>query len=529
MGQSGSLQPTIRRVVLIYSFMKTSPSRVAISALACLTLWLAPGAAGLRAQSAAPVAPPAIKDAPPKPPDDPFVTTAKPVPPKPPVAAVVEDEPSYNMVFCFETYRLPQATLDALHEEALGQRPFYDRVRKLTGSGQASLESVVALPTRSGQRAAAESIDEFVYATEFSSPVAGRPFGFPNAYEMRPMGERLELDPVARPGGTVADLNTSFEFTRLAGFTAVKADPSAEGELQPVVVTRKITTATTCQLDAPTLLGTMSAPWGTGVQGADGDGSVSLTFVRYRHSTPSAPQVALPASQKGESNWPEKNIRMVYRFYSLPRAKARDLLEETMDADTLLQRTAALPKEEGKLERLLTVITRTGQRCTTEEIGEWIYGTEVDPSAPPAPKVKGTNARPPAAVNAKDATGNLTPPPVDAQTQGSAMPAIFTAFEMRPTGWRIEVDPVLAPDEAEVFLNLAPIRSEYRGVVQGHPLLARYPEWPIFGTQKVTTAVTAVVGRQCFLGTFSTPRETGVNDRKDDGRTWFAFVKATIE
>jgi hypothetical protein len=374
-----------------------------------------------------------------------------------------------------------------------------------------------------------ESIDEFVYPTEFSSPVAGRPFGFPTAYEMRPTGERLELDPVAGPGGTLADLNTSFEFTRLAGFNAVKADPAAEGELQPVVVTRKITTAATCQLDVPTLLGTMSAPWGTGLQGADGDGSVSLTFVRYRHSTPPAPPTPPATPPKLEPDWPGKNIRMVYRFYSLPRAKARDFLEETVDADTLLQRTAALPKEEGKLERLLTVITRTGQRCTTEEIGERIYGTEVDSSATPSPRAKAANARQPGAENAKDSKGNAGPPTVDAQSGGSAMPAIFSAFEMRPTGWRIEVEPVLAPGEAEVHLNLAPVRTEYRGVVQGHPLLARYPEWPIFGTQRVTTAVSAVTGRQCFLGTFNTPRETGVNGRKDDGRTWFAFVKVTVE
>lgn len=505
--------------------MNASPSRVAISTLACLTLWLAQGA-GLHAQSAAPVAPSANKDAPPKPPDDPFVTTAKPLPPKPPVTEVVQDEPSYNMVFCFETYTLPQASLDALHEEALAPKPFYDRVRKLTVAGQASLESVIALPTRSGQRATVESIDEFVYATEFSSPVAGRPFGFPNAYEMRPTGERLELDPVAGPGGTIADLNASVEFIRLVGFNPVKADPAAEGELQPVIVSRKITTAATCLLDVPTLLGTTSAPWGTGVQGADGDGSVSLTFVRYRHSTPIVTQTAATAPQKVKGNWPEKNIRMVYRFYSLPRAKARDLLEETVDADTLLQRTAALPKGEGRLERLFTVIARTGLRSTTEEIGEWIYGTEVEPPVPA--EGNGVNLGRPDAENA-NSKGNPDALSAESLKGGAGAPAIFTAFEMRPTGWRIEVESVLGPGEVEVGLNLAPGRTEYRGVVQGHPLLARYPEWPIFGTQKVTTAVTAVLGRQCFLGTFNTPRETGVNDRKDDGRTWFAFVKATVE
>lgn len=502
-------------MVPIPHFMSTPSSRVVSSALA----WVALVAAGLYAQSAAPVAPsspPTGKDAAAvaKPPGDPFVTT-KPVSPKPPLPK--EEEPPYNMVFCFETYTMPQAILDALHGEGLAQKPFYDRVRKLAADGQAILESVMALPTRSGQRTTVESVDEFVYPTEFSGPVLGRTFGFPKAYEMRPMGERLELDPVAGPGGMLADLNTSLEFTRLAGFTAAKADPSGEGELQPVIVSRKVTTFATCRLDMPTLLGTTSAPRGTGVAGADGDGSVSLTFVRYRQAGHEAPPAPPAPPQKVESDWPEKNIRMVYRFYSLPRAKARDLLAETVDADTLQQRTAALPEEEAKLERLLTVITRTGQRCATEEVGEWIYGTEVQPSLPPG------------AVDANGITVNPGPPPSDRQGGGDLVAAGFTAFEMRQTGWRIEVDPVLGPDEVRVDLNLAPERTEFRGALQGHPLLAKYPEWPIFGTQRVTTAVTAVLGRQCFLGTFNAPRNTGVNGRKDDGRTWFAFVKVTVE
>jgi len=96
-------------------------------------------------------------------------------------------------------------------------------------------------------------------------------------------------------------------------------------------------------------------------------------------------------------------------------------------------------------------------------------------------------------------------------------------------GWRIEVDPVLGPDGRVADLNLAPEHVEHRGNLQGHPMLSRYPQQPVFSAQKITTAVTAIVGHQCFIGTMSTPRDTGVNGRQDDGRTWLAFVKVTVE
>jgi hypothetical protein len=59
--------------------------------------------------------------------------------------------------------------------------------------------------------------------------------------------------------------------------------------------------------------------------------------------------------------------------------------------------------------------------------------------------------------------------------------------------------------------------------------MAKLPQWPLFCSQKFTTIVTASVGKQCFLGTMNPPRDTGVNDRKDGGRVWFAFMKVTFE
>ena len=438
-------------------------------------------------------------------------------PPAQPAAATEQIEG--NMLFTFETYALPQEALDAIHEEGPKGQAFHDRVRKLVADGKASLESLIAVPTRSGQRATIESIDEVIYATEYDPAVPGRDFAFPTAYEMRPTGERIEIDPVLSEDKKTVDLNLAPDFTRLSGFVLHKADPKAGGELQPLFVTRKVTTAVTCPVNVPTLLGTYSKAHHTGLAEADGDGSMGVMFVTARLSGPSE---LMPAAEVPHRD--TENLRMVYRFYSLPRATARDLLAGTTDADKLHASLRALPPAEYNLERLITLQTRSGQRATVEEIAENVYGTEIQPSAPPRvekgkeyaalvkPGEKAAANEPPTFTSAKD-----------------MLPASFTRFEMRPVGWRIEVDPVLGSEGRVVDLNLAPEHTVHRGNLEGDALLARYPGQPVFATQKVTTSVTAIVGHQCFLGTFSAPRETGVNGRKDDGRTWFAFVKVTVE
>jgi hypothetical protein len=118
------------------------------------------------------------------------------------------------------------------------------------------------------------------------------------------------------------------------------------------------------------------------------------------------------------------------------------------------------------------------------------------------------------------------PPVYD--TAKEALPASFVAFEMRPVGWRIEVDPVVSLGGI-VDLNLVIEHTMHRGNLEGPPLLARYPHMPVFATQKITTAITTRLGQQGFLGTLNAPRDTGANGRKDDGRAWFAFVQVTME
>lgn len=434
----------------------------------------------------------------------------------PPAGAPAAPLSTYGL-FVFETYTLPQDALDALHTESPPDKAFYERIRKLCAEGEATLDCVTALPTRSGQRATSESIDELLYATEFDPPKAGRQYAYPTAHEMRPTGDRVEIDPVLNEDGSV-DVNLAPESTRFHGFIEQKADPAhlgADGELQPLFSTRKVTTAVTCRPDVPFLLATQSAPANTGLaEAGDSAGKVSVTFLTAR-------VVNVPLGTRPK-NPDSSNMRFVFRVYSMLRGAARDVLTAPSDSDALHEQTLALPKDTLKLERILMFHTRSGQRATLEEIAENIYGTEMNPPHPPLAQE--------AIPEAKMANGTTVPhkPAVYDASKGE-LPGTFKAFEMRPLGWSIEVDPVLSDQGGVADLNLALGFTTHRGNLQGPGLLARYPQMPVFAAQKITTAVSASVGHQCFLGTLNAPRDTGVNGRKDDGRVWFAFVKVTMD
>jgi len=149
-----------------------------------------------------------------------------------------------------------------------------------------------------------------------------------------------------------------------------------------------------------------------------------------------------------------------------------------------------------------SVTTRSGQRATIEVVREFIYPTEFDPPQIPQTfgSVGGTNGT-------AGASGGSFP----------VTPTTPTAFDMRPVGVRMEVDPVLGPDGFTIDLSLAPEVTEFEGFVNygspintsatdafGNPttvvLTENRIEQPIFSTRKVTTAVTIWDGQTVAMG-----------------------------
>lgn len=145
-----------------------------------------------------------------------------------------------------------------------------------------------------------------------------------------------------------------------------------------------------------------------------------------------------------------------------------------------------------------SVTTRSGQRATIEVIREFIYPTEFDP--PQIPQTVGATT---------GAAGGSSAVPVT--------PTTPTAFEMRPVGVRMEVDPVIGPDGYTIDLNLAPEVTEFEGFINygspinssstdalGNPVTVELTpniiNQPVFSTRKVTTAVTVWDGQTVAMG-----------------------------
>ena len=150
-----------------------------------------------------------------------------------------------------------------------------------------------------------------------------------------------------------------------------------------------------------------------------------------------------------------------------------------------------------------SVTTRSGQRATVEVIREFIYPTEFDP--PQIPQQFGSTS------------STLTGVGASSSNSFPVTPTTPTAFEMRPVGVRMEVDPVLGPDGYTIDLNLAPEVTEFEGFINygspiqtsstnalGQPvsvvLTENKIEQPVFSTRKVTTAVTIWDGQTVAMG-----------------------------
>lgn len=154
-----------------------------------------------------------------------------------------------------------------------------------------------------------------------------------------------------------------------------------------------------------------------------------------------------------------------------------------------------------------SVTTKGGQQATVEVIREFIYPTEFDPPQIP------TNVGGGGGAGGVLGGGGATAIPVT--------PTTPTAFEMRPVGVRMEVDPVIG-ENGSIDLNLLPEVTEFDGFVNyGSPIYSVTPasfiggvlqpasrveltpniiNQPIFSTRKVKTSVTVWDGQTVALG-----------------------------
>ena len=397
------------------------------------------------------------------------------------------------LTLVFESYRLTQADVAKLLEPDSDDGRIYQQVRTLENEGQAELEHVAAVTTRSGNRTKIESIHELIYPTEFSPPAKASLPSFPTGFETRNLGETFEVESTILADGISCHLDAAPRFTTFQRWDEYGLNAAGPTTAQPLFLTRMLNSSRAIYLGKPALLGNFDAA--AEAPAADPQQNTHPATPRSRSLlfvTLHIPKII--SAQKPASAASTNNIALSYSFHSIRRDQARDLL--TSNPGDLSETVRNLNASgEIALEAVKTMHSRSGQRVRMDAFEEVIYPVNFEPSA---------------------SEGN---PP------GAHSP---TAFDTRNKGWSIEFEPTASADLSFCDMSFS---LEYTtlfdsiGAGKGPGVVSSLPYRPIFQSQKINASVTVGLGQTLFLGTMSPPRDTGLPGAKDEGRVWLAFAR----
>ena len=394
------------------------------------------------------------------------------------------------LTLVFELFSMDQQTLLSVlsaHADGPGR---YAHVLQLVSDKKAALENLAAITTRSGQRCTLGNRHEFSYPTQFIAPDTATQISRPTAFETRHLGDSIECEPTLGADGETVDVTLAVKENRFTRW--VESGLSQRGAIaaQPIFTNRELNTSRTLTVGNPCCIGTLSRP---SVPKADGppagEASASLAFLTVKTPTAKERQtVPLPEELY------QSTLDITYTFYSMERAAAREVLT-SHSAFAAYERIAPMVESgAARLERVLELPTRSGQRSNAQEIEEITFPTEFT-----------------------------------ALTFAGAVPGAHgsAGFTTRNTGCTIEQEPTLSRGAAFCDLTVAP---EFVGVLSLGPtggLTDLWPTLPVFETRMLSTSLSTVRDRPTLIGTFNFPRDTGLPGSKDDGRVYLGFVRTS--
>jgi hypothetical protein len=193
----------------------------------------------------------------------------------------------------FLLYTLDRDAAQRILMENTDSAASFAAVAALADKGEAQLELVRALVTKSGQRAVTEEIVEKRYGANSGKPPGVAAENAPDkqspspspSFETRNVGFTFECEPMLLEGGLYADINIVPQIVSVSDVLKVNGI-AARYPAQPVFTMRKITTSAITGSGVPVLLGTMNHPRENGVNGRKDNGKTSLAYVRMTPSTP---------------------------------------------------------------------------------------------------------------------------------------------------------------------------------------------------------------------------------------------------
>jgi hypothetical protein len=373
--------------------------------------------------------------------------------------------------------------------------------------GTATLRDSTYVITTNGQGVKIESIRETIFPTEYdppelpqvlTGPIEGNinlitPVN-PTAYEMRPVGLSVELDPTIRKDGTGIELRFAPEIVEFHGTTEWGKDEGLSK--QPLFHSMKTNTNINLDFGTTELFGTYTP---ASAHDKNGDGNLVFGFI-----TPirliTAKEGEYSGFEEDQEKWVKENIidnisldepdpekksseriSLFVEYIEVDATLAGQIARQitpTIDATNIRrQLDDAIEKGDVKVLESSAMIAKSSQRMKSESIREFIYPTEYDPAEIPQTLTG------PIAENVRIATS------VNA-----------TAYEMRPTGITVEVEPIL--DGKNLKLNIASEIVRLAAMLtHGEGLAAA--QQPMFESIKISTAITIPSDATVLLGIHS--------------------------
>lgn len=164
----------------------------------------------------------------------------------------------------------------------------------------------------------------------------------------------------------------------------------------------------------------------------------------------------------------------------------------------------------------MMVITKSGQKATTESVQEFSYPTEPEPPSVPQ------------SVSLPDKP--TTPADVSAM-QWMRSPPVPTAFEPRNLGGTLEVEPTLRNSPREIDLRLSWEIVDHEGektwMEYKDSMNNTYKiETPKFYVKRISTSFTTINAGYTLVATVNPQNQKGVRDAE---RNWLVFAKCEVQ
>ena len=266
----------------------------------------------------------------------------------------------------------------------------------------------------------------------------------------------------------------------------------------------------------------------------------------------------LRPEEEPEANPLPKEGLVRMEVFTLSREDARTATRKfPKQADLYAWLGAELEQEKPtvKLERLMVLRVRGGQKSKVQEIDEYPFPTEFDPPkisqsigiGQPAPATTTVTLTPPAPPPVPPtpsapagAKGGLGPPgtpaaPLPRPAGSSPAGSIFSpwpyttttphTFQFKDTGWTVEIELTMSDDGETVDLNIAPEFIRLCGLENQNP--SGEVVQPVFETSRIATQILTKIGQPMLAGTFSPPVDAGATGGNLEKITRLLFLTVT--